>query len=134
MRAALFALAFACCGLPASAETAEQKRKAIVEVFEASLREHAVFLNCSATDRDMHRIARKNWEEMIAATLLVMSERKADAALVAEIGDRAAYDKMMRLDATLRELLALCPENWQKPLIELRFIFLHNRVGEILGR
>jgi len=134
MRAALVALALYCFVPPVSAETTEEKRKAIVEAFEASLREHVVFLNCSATDPTFHKAARLNWEEMAAATIEEMTKHKVEAALIAQIEERAAYAKVMRLDAPLREIIALCPENWQRPFYEFRFILLHNRVGEILRR
>ena len=88
----------------ALAETAEDKRKAIAAVFETALREHTVFLNCSATDPDMHAPIRKTWEEMIDSSIALMTTHKADPALMADFKERGAYAKIVRLDAPLREL------------------------------
>jgi hypothetical protein len=119
---------------PAPAETADDKRKAIAAVFETALREHAVFLNCSATDPELHGPARTSGEETIAASIALMTSHKADSALIAQFKDRGAYTKVMRLDAPLREIMAMCPAGWQKPYFEYRFVVLHSRVSNILNR
>jgi len=119
---------------PAPAETDDDKRKAIAAVFETALREHTVFLNCSATDPEMHSPTRASWEETVRASIALMTTHKADPALVAQFRDRGAYAKVMRLDAPLREIMAMCPAGWQKPYFEFRFVVLHSRVSDILNR
>lgn len=134
MRAIITALALLGFYSTASAETVQAKREAIAEVFEAALREHVVFLNCSAPDQKIHKLARQSWEDMIGLAVVLMDQHKVDPAFVAQIKERGAYAKVMRLDSPLRDILALCPEGWEKPLFEFRMVLFHVRVGEILKR
>ncbi len=134
MRAIVTALALLGFCSTASAETAQAKRDAIAEVFEAALREHVVFLNCTATDQTAHRLARQGWEDMVGLALVLMAQHNVDPAFIAQIKERSDYAKVMRLDSPLRDILALCPEGWEKPLYEFRMVLFHVRVGEILNR
>ena len=134
MRGIVTALALLGFCSAAAAETAQAKREAIAEVFEAALREHVVFLNCSAPDHTTHKLARQSWEDMIGLSLVLMDQHKVDPAFIAQIKERGAYAKVMRLDSPLRDILALCPEGWEKPLYEFRMVLLHVRVGDILKR
>lgn len=133
----IFAFAFAALitfATTALTETADDKRKAIAEVFETALREHVVYLNCSAPDPEVHGPMRKGWEEMVEASIGLMTSHKVDAAFIAQFKERGAYAKIMRLDAPLREIVAMCPAGWQKPYFEFRFVILHSRVSDILNR
>jgi hypothetical protein len=134
MRAIVTALALLGFCSAASAETAQAKREAIAEAFETALREHVVFLNCTATDQKAHTLARQSWEDMVGLALVLMDQQEVDPAFIAQIKERGAYAKLMRLDSPLRDILALCPEGWEKPLFEFRMVLFHVRVREILIR
>ena len=134
MRAIVTALALLGFCSTASAETAQAKREAIAEVFEAAFREHVVFLNCTSTDPKAHKLARQSWEDMIDLALVVMGQHNVDPAFIAQIRERGAYAKLMRLDSPLRDIIALCPDGWEKPLYEFRMVLFHVRVSEILKR
>lgn len=134
MRAVLVALTLCCASGTVFAEAAEDKRKAIAAVFETALREHTVFLNCSATDPETHAPVRVGWEETVAASIDLMTSHKVDPAFVAQFKERGAYAKVVRLDAPLREIVAMCPAGWIKPYLEFRFVMLHSEVSKILNR
>lgn len=134
LRAPVAVIALACLVAPARAETADDKKKAIAAVFETALGENEVFLNCTATDPEVHKLARANWEETVAASVSLMSSHRVDPAFVAQFRERAAYEKVMRLDAAFRQMVAICQGDWQKRFHEFRFVVLHSRVSDILNR
>ena len=119
---------------PATAETAAEKQAALAQVIEASSREYVVFLNCTATDADSHALMRKNWEEMVARSVALMTTHKVDADFVRQFQERTAYDKMILRSTPFGEIIALCQGDWMKRMLEIRFIMLHNRVSDILNR
>lgn len=134
MRIALIALAAAVCAEPALGESAADKQAAITAAFETSLRENTVFLHCTVTDAKIHKVVVKTWQEMISESVASMTRANVDAAFIARLKERAAYEKMMRLDAPYREIVAMCQGDWSQRFQTARFVPLDRRVAEILGR
>jgi hypothetical protein len=118
---------------PALAETNPATLAKLQEVVDAAIKENVVFLNCSATDRNVHQIARQSWDEMTSLAILMMSAKSVDAGFVGAFRDRAAYDKMIRRDARFGEILEMCAaKDWMSQLYALEFVQLHLRVNAIL--
>ena len=134
MRAALMGLVVTVLSFPSLGQSAAEKQAAIAAAFETALRENTVFLNCSATEPESHKVYIKTWDDMVARSIDHLVRGNADAAFVAKLRARAAYAAVMRLDAPLREIVALCEGDWPDRFVMDEYVKLDRRIAEILGR
>ena len=128
LAACMAALALA---VPAAAQRAGiQDRLAMA--LDTAVKEHEIFLNCSATDRPAHTLIRRGWDDMVREAIAALEAAKADAAIVKQYRERTDAEKMLKRDARFAEILELCSGDWMDRAINLKYLLLNVRVREIL--
>jgi len=127
------AAAFACLALaaPAAAQRAGLQDR-LAAALDTAVKEHEVFLNCSATDRPAHLLIRRGWDDMVREAIAALEAAKADDAIVKQYRERTDAEKMIRREARFGDILELCNGDWMDRAIKLNYLLLNVRVKEIL--
>lgn len=116
---------------PAEAQRAGIQDR-LIAALDTAVKEHEVFLNCSATDRPAHTLIRRGWDDMVREAIAVLEAAKADDAVIKQYRERTDAEKMIRRDARFGEIVELCSGDWMDRAIRLNYLLLNVRVKEIL--
>lgn len=127
---ALVALALL-AATPASAQRAGIQDR-LAAALETAVKEHEIFLNCSATDRPAHTLIRRGWEDMVREAIAALEAAKADAEILKQYCARTDAERMLKRDARFGEIIDFCSGDWMDRAINLKYMLLNVRVREIL--
>jgi len=127
---ALIALALLAAA-PAAAQRAGIQDR-LLAALDTAVKEHEIFLNCSATDRPAHTLIRRGWDDMVREAIAALEAAKADDAVLKQYRERTDAEKMLKRDARFADILEFCSGDWMERAISLKYLMLNVRVKEIL--
>src|SRR5260221_307452 len=78
---------------PAAAQRAGTEDR-LLAVLDTAVKEHEIFLNCSATDRPAHTLIRRGWDDMVREAIAALEAAKADEAVLKQYRERTDAEKM----------------------------------------
>ena len=104
-----------------------------IERLDTAVKEHEVFLNCSATDRQAHLLIRRGWDDMVRDSIAALEAANAGAEIVRQFRERTDAERILKRDARYGDILELCREDWMDRAINLKYLMLNVRVREILA-
>ena len=126
----------ALAGLLLAASPAAAQRAGIQDrllgALDTAVKEHEIFLNCSATDRPAHTLIRRGWDDMVREAIAALEAAKADDGVLKQYRERTDAEKMLKRDARFADILELCSGDWMDRAINLKYLLLNVRVREIL--